>query len=669
MNRTAEWFRQGLGSRIDALEAALQGLRANAPESVDSARRLARALLGPSQAYGFRRIHDPAAKVEAALPDKLEPCLEELIAALRHEAAQGGTRSSSILIVGGRPDFLETLSNRLHGPRRQVLLSPTAAKATAILREQSVSVVLLHLVLPDLDGRTFLQQLRESPETASLPVLLLCEDASDAVKQDGRSLKADASFDAPLDIEKIVTWVSVRLRRAHETIREARRDSLTGLMNRAAFGEHFNRVIATVGNDQPNALALISIAARAEDEHAVSDPIPDSILQQVASQFTASLRDTDILARWEADQFIALFPGEDPFGGTRAVEKLIELLHDRPFHTPKGRSFTVFVSAGVALVDPHVSLHDVVTEADGYLFQARAAGSNRVVSTQSEAPPRHQRVLLVMRNDVAARVMRHLFEKDGFVITHVDTVDDATNMASGDHIFNLLLIDESPLSGSGFDLLQRARELPRYNRVPVVMLLAENSEESVVRSLELGANDYLIRPFSPFTLMTRMRRLLSRGARLRADDKLLTILLIDDDPGTLMILGSALHRHGAFRVILAKGAETGWQRLLHDQPDATLIAYRLAKISGEQLVERIAGSPDTRGISVILAVDHKDEEDAARLLTRGVKGLLRKPFEPRGLAAETLSLLGMAKQDAAPLPESVAEAFNAEIQRVLHSGS
>jgi two-component system, OmpR family, alkaline phosphatase synthesis response regulator PhoP len=204
--------------------------------------------------------------------------------------------------------------------------------------------------------------------------------------------------------------------------------------------------------------------------------------------------------------------------------------------------------------------------------------------------------------------------------------------------------------------------------VPLVMILSENSEENVVRALELGANDYLVRPFSPFTLMTRMRRLLARGARPSVDTPTHTVLVIDDDSGALVVAGSALHRRGGLRVLLAKGADVGWQRLLRDQPDAVLAAYRLPYISGEELVQRIAATPETRDTAVILAVDKADEERAARLLTRGVKGLILKPFEPRRVGAETASILGFPEPVPGETHPDAGQAFNDEIKRVLQSG-
>jgi DNA-binding response OmpR family regulator len=58
----------------------------------------------------------------------------------------------------------------------------------------------------------------------------------------------------------------------------------------------------------------------------------------------------------------------------------------------------------------------------------------------------------------------------------------------------------------GFDLIKKIRQHPTWNQVPVVMLTAKSQEHHIVRALDEGANDYLVKPFRPGELMARIRR-------------------------------------------------------------------------------------------------------------------------------------------------------------------
>lgn len=64
----------------------------------------------------------------------------------------------------------------------------------------------------------------------------------------------------------------------------------------------------------------------------------------------------------------------------------------------------------------------------------------------------------------------------------------------------------------GLEVLRRLREEPDTRSIPVIMLSARNQEADVVGALELGANDYMIKPFSPEELVVRLTRLLAKTA-------------------------------------------------------------------------------------------------------------------------------------------------------------
>jgi DNA-binding response OmpR family regulator len=73
---------------------------------------------------------------------------------------------------------------------------------------------------------------------------------------------------------------------------------------------------------------------------------------------------------------------------------------------------------------------------------------------------------------------------------------------------NLVILDINLPSGSGFDV---CRNIRGRSEVPIMMLTARGEEEDLVRALELGADDYLTKPFSPRTLLARVKALLRRA--------------------------------------------------------------------------------------------------------------------------------------------------------------
>lgn len=116
------------------------------------------------------------------------------------------------------------------------------------------------------------------------------------------------------------------------------------------------------------------------------------------------------------------------------------------------------------------------------------------------------RVLVVEDIDDVATLIRHALEAEGLVVAVVGDLASASARLSVDPPDVMVLDVELP-DGSGFQLL-REREA---DRVPVIMLSGRDSELDRVMGLELGAEDYIVKPFFPRELASRVRKAASRA--------------------------------------------------------------------------------------------------------------------------------------------------------------
>jgi two-component system alkaline phosphatase synthesis response regulator PhoP len=117
-----------------------------------------------------------------------------------------------------------------------------------------------------------------------------------------------------------------------------------------------------------------------------------------------------------------------------------------------------------------------------------------------------QRILIVEDDMEIARNLRDFLEVAGFDATVVGDGEAALASARG-HKPDLVVLD---LGLPGMDGLDVARELRRSSAVPIVMLTARGEESDRIVGLELGADDYLVKPFSPKELVARVRAVLRR---------------------------------------------------------------------------------------------------------------------------------------------------------------
>ncbi|HNB50556.1 MAG TPA: response regulator transcription factor [Anaerolineales bacterium] len=119
----------------------------------------------------------------------------------------------------------------------------------------------------------------------------------------------------------------------------------------------------------------------------------------------------------------------------------------------------------------------------------------------------NRRILIVEDERRMARFIRLNLEHDGFQVVEAVTGQQAIQQLR-DTFPDLVLLDVMLPDIDGFHVLQTLREI---TDVPVIMLTAKGEEEDRVRGLELGADDYVTKPFSPRELVSRVRAVLRRA--------------------------------------------------------------------------------------------------------------------------------------------------------------
>ena len=121
---------------------------------------------------------------------------------------------------------------------------------------------------------------------------------------------------------------------------------------------------------------------------------------------------------------------------------------------------------------------------------------------------RGSRVLVVDDDPTVSDVVRRYLERDGFVVE--STADGAATLAAAAaRPPDLVVLD---LGLPGVDGLEVCRQLRSNGPVPIVMLTARGSETDRILGLELGADDYVTKPFSPRELVLRVQSVLRRAA-------------------------------------------------------------------------------------------------------------------------------------------------------------
>jgi DNA-binding response OmpR family regulator len=205
--------------------------------------------------------------------------------------------------------------------------------------------------------------------------------------------------------------------------------------------------------------------------------------------------------------------------------------------------------------------------------------------------------IVVAEDDSAIRdLLAHHLEREGFSVVRVG--DGQAALRSARHAADLLILDIGLPGVDGFDVVRTLRREER--EVPIVMLTARIDEIDRVVGFELGADDYICKPFSPREAVARVRAVLRRAGRM-----------LDAAPSNLTF--GRLEIDEAAREVRVDGVN------VHLKPREFALLLELAvnagiALSRERLVERVWGFDfvgDARTVDVhVRRLRAKIEEDA-----------------------------------------------------------
>ncbi len=172
-----------------------------------------------------------------------------------------------------------------------------------------------------------------------------------------------------------------------------------------------------------------------------------------------------------------------------------------------------------------------------------------------------EKILVVDDEEDILELVRYNLSREGYQVTGTLTGEDALRKVRSD-TFDLIVLD---LMLPGMDGLAFTKTLKRDSRlhsIPIIMLTAKGEEADIVTGLELGADDYITKPFSPKVMIARVRAALRRYKEEPQDEMaLVKIYDIEINPGrrSVLVKGEPVDlTYTEFQVLLLLAKRPGW---------------------------------------------------------------------------------------------------------------
>ena len=219
---------------------------------------------------------------------------------------------------------------------------------------------------------------------------------------------------------------------------------------------------------------------------------------------------------------------------------------------------------------------------------------------------RKYRILVVDDEKRMVGFIRLNLEQDGFEVIEAFNGTDALNRLR-DSLPDLILLDVMMPDIDGFEVLRTIREV---SQVPVIMLTAKGEEDDKVKGLELGADDYVTKPFSPRELVSRVKAVLRRGATFEEDEE--GVIDVDD------------------RLKIDFGRREVWVdgKLIKLRPTEYRLLYHLVRNAGWVLTH-------DQILTKVWGYEYRDEPHYVRLYINYLRKKIEKdPSDPKYILTE-----------------------------------
>ena len=145
------------------------------------------------------------------------------------------------------------------------------------------------------------------------------------------------------------------------------------------------------------------------------------------------------------------------------------------------------------------------------------------------------RILVVDDEEDICAILKFNLSKEGYEVVTANSAEEALTLDIAS--FNLLLLDVMMGGMSGFELTGKLKTDPKTAGVPVIFITARDTEDDAVEGLDLGADDYIPKPFSIREVVSRVKAVLRRTAAIPDAS---TGIFIDDEKKVVTVDGAAV---------------------------------------------------------------------------------------------------------------------------------
>jgi CheY-like chemotaxis protein len=261
--------------------------------------------------------------------------------------------------------------------------------------------------------------------------------------------------------------------------------------------------------------------------------------------------------------------------------------------------------------------------------------------------------LLVVEDDEYGRdILSRQLEKQGYSVAVAENGRQALEMLKIER-YDLMLLDIQMPEMDGFHVLENIKTDRDTKHIPVIMLTGITDQDSVLKAINLGAEDYLVKPFSIQIVRARVWRSLKARAgnsnyptngEETEENQSARILVVDDNEINRDILKRRLKRFGC-SIDEAENGMDALDMLHQNEYDLVLLDIMMPVMNGFDTLEKIKSDPQSASIPVIMITADDRSDSAEKCFALGAEDYITKPFDSTIIRSRVSSCIKAVKQE------------------------
>ena len=425
-------------------------------------------------------------------------------------------KETFILIIDDDLEFVAYVKDLLEKMGAQVVFALDGKRGIKQFYSMRPNFVLIDLNLPDMSGFDVLDQIADVAMTRHVAVVVMDEERSMENRIQAYEKGAMDVIHKPLHLETFLPYLFNRDKRRKVIGKSIVTDGLTGVGNRKYFDEVIRRS-AELSNRSGYSftLVMVDIDKFKKVNDLYGHPAGDEVLRKLGEVVMKEKGDDEYVFRYGGEEFAFLLLRKAAETSIAFVDRVRAEFNAIVFQQ-KTTQFTVTFSAGIATYTGDVD--KLIFSADQALYEAKRTGRNRTIIFDENKSLKKRKLHIIIVDD--SRLVRTILQETlvKWTVPDIDisvqVFPDGLSFLEADWYNReehyIVLLDGIMPEMDGLEVLNRLKHDNVEGNVLVSMMTARAGEADIKTALQLGADDYIVKPFQPEDVLERIQQLTNK---------------------------------------------------------------------------------------------------------------------------------------------------------------